>query len=60
MHSFTDFIGYYRSFIKDYSKIIAQLINLTKNNSLKFRWGLAEEKAFQYLKKIFINNKILY
>ena len=59
MRSFTDFIGYYYSFIKDYSKIIAQLTDLTKDNPPKFCQGLAEEEAFQRLKKVFINNKIL-
>ena len=59
VRSFTGFTGYYRSFIKDYSKITARLTDLTKGNPPKFRWGLAEEEAFQRLKKAFIGDKIL-
>nr|GFC67739.1 putative reverse transcriptase domain-containing protein [Tanacetum cinerariifolium] len=38
-------VGYYRRFIKDFSKIAKPMTNLTQK-SVKFEWGEKEEAAF--------------
>ncbi|GJT73148.1 putative reverse transcriptase domain-containing protein [Tanacetum coccineum] len=43
-------IGYYRRFIKDFSKIAKSLTELTQKNK-KYIWGENQESAFQLLKQ---------
>ena len=46
---FNGFYNFYRRFIRDYSKIVTPLINLTKKNA-PFNWTPSCEEAFQLLK----------
>lgn len=46
---FNGFCNFYRRFIRDYSKIVTPLINLTKKNA-PFNWTRSCEDAFQLLK----------
>ncbi|WVZ86030.1 hypothetical protein U9M48_032875 [Paspalum notatum var. saurae] len=48
--SFLGLAGYYRRFIKDFSKIAKPMTSLTKKNA-KFVWGPKCEEGFQELKK---------
>ena len=48
--SFIGLAGYYRKFIKDYSKIAAPLTDLTKREK-SFQWSDSCEQAFQTLKQ---------
>ncbi|GKB07212.1 putative reverse transcriptase domain-containing protein [Tanacetum coccineum] len=48
--SFLGLAGYYRRFIKDFSKIASPLTALTHKES-KFIWGREEEQAFKTLKQ---------
>ena len=46
---FNGFCNFYRRFIKNYSKIVTPLINLTKKNAV-FNWSLECQDAFKTLK----------
>jgi hypothetical protein len=46
MRSLLGFTGFYRYFIRDYSKITPPLIDLTKKN-LKFEWTEKQQQAFE-------------
>ena len=50
--------GYYRKFIKDYSKKARPLIRLTEK-TVEFRWGKEEEEAWQLLKDELVSAPIL-
>ncbi|XP_071926141.1 uncharacterized mitochondrial protein AtMg00860-like [Coffea arabica] len=50
VRSFLGLAGYYRRFIKDFSRIAGPLTNLTKKHG-KFMWNLKYEVSFQELKK---------
>ncbi|GJV38208.1 hypothetical protein Tco_1410685 [Tanacetum coccineum] len=50
--------GYYRRFIKNFSKIAKPLTSLTQKNQ-KYEWGEKQEKAFQTLKDNLYNAPIL-
>ncbi|GJT64134.1 putative reverse transcriptase domain-containing protein [Tanacetum coccineum] len=50
IHQFLGLVGYYRRFIKGFSKIAKPVMKLTQK-SIKFDWGEKEEAAFQTLKK---------
>lgn len=50
IRSFLGLAGYYRKFIKDFSKIAVPLTNLTKKD-VKFVWSEECEKSFTELKK---------
>ena len=50
IRSFLGLVGYYRRFIKDFSKIAGSLTNLTKKHG-KFIWDDKYETSFQELKK---------
>ena len=50
VRSFLGLAGYYRRFIKDFSKIAAPLTGLTKKNQV-FRWDDKCEQAFVILKE---------
>jgi hypothetical protein len=47
---FNGFCNFYRRFIKNYSKIVTPLINLTKKNAI-FNWSLECQDAFEALKQ---------
>jgi hypothetical protein len=47
---FNGFCNFYRRFIKNYSKIVTPLINLTKKNAI-FNWSLECQDAFETLKQ---------
>ncbi|GJR38837.1 putative reverse transcriptase domain-containing protein [Tanacetum coccineum] len=47
---FLGLVGYYRRFIKDFSKIAKSLTELTQKNK-KYIWGEDQESAFQLLKQ---------
>jgi hypothetical protein len=49
IRAFLGTTGYYRKFIKDFSRIASPLSDLTKE-SVKFTWGPEEQKAFKRLK----------
>ena len=50
--------GYYRKFVKDYSKKARPLMRLTEKG-VEFAWGKDEEEAWQMLKKELLNAPIL-
>nr|GEV33368.1 reverse transcriptase domain-containing protein [Tanacetum cinerariifolium] len=50
IHQFLGLVGYYRRFIKDFSKIAKSLTELTQKNK-KYIWGEDQESAFQLLKQ---------
>ena len=55
---FLGLAGYYRRFLKDFSKIASPLINLLKKTS-KFKWSNKCEQAFQELKRRLTTTPIL-
>jgi hypothetical protein len=59
VRAFLGFTGYYRYFIKDYSKIARPLIHLTKKVT-PFTWEEAQVKAFKTLKTHMCQNPILH
>ncbi|GKE02894.1 putative reverse transcriptase domain-containing protein, partial [Tanacetum coccineum] len=50
VRQFLGLTGYYRRFIKDFSKIAKSLTELTQKNK-KYIWGEDQESAFQLLKQ---------
>ncbi|WVZ80681.1 hypothetical protein U9M48_028138 [Paspalum notatum var. saurae] len=56
--SFLGLAGYYRRFIKDFSKIAKPMIALTQKNA-KFVWSPKCEEAFQTLKKLLTSTPVL-
>ncbi|GKC58735.1 putative reverse transcriptase domain-containing protein, partial [Tanacetum coccineum] len=50
VRQFLGIVSYYRRFIKDLSKIIKSLTELTQRNK-KYIWGKDQESAFQLLKQ---------
>ncbi|GJY14917.1 putative reverse transcriptase domain-containing protein [Tanacetum coccineum] len=58
VHSFLGLAGYYRRFIKDFSKIAKPLTVLTQK-SKTFDWGEEQENAFQILKDKLCNAPVL-
>jgi hypothetical protein len=59
VRAFLGFTGYYRYFIKDYSKIARPLIHLTKK-ATPFSWEDTQIKAFKTLKEHMCRNPILH
>ncbi|WVZ87865.1 hypothetical protein U9M48_034440 [Paspalum notatum var. saurae] len=51
IRSFLGLAGYYRRFIKDFSKTAKPMTSLTKKNA-KYRWSSNCEEAFRTLKKM--------
>lgn len=57
VRSFCGFVGYYRKFIKNFSKIVTPLSNLTKTSSKEtgkvpiFKWTKQEQEAFDTIKQ---------
>ncbi|KAJ0557459.1 putative nucleotidyltransferase, Ribonuclease H [Helianthus annuus] len=58
IRSFIGLAGYYRRFIKDFSKIAVPLTKLTCK-ATKFEWGPKQEEAFRILKQKLTNAPIL-
>ncbi|WVZ52745.1 LOW QUALITY PROTEIN: hypothetical protein U9M48_003775 [Paspalum notatum var. saurae] len=56
--SFLGLAGYYRRFIKDFSKIAKPMTSLTKKNA-KFVWGPKCEDGFRELKKLLTTAPVL-
>ena len=55
---FLGFSNFYRRFIKNYSKMAAPLINLTRKD-VKFKWSHEAEDSFSSLKQAFCSAPIL-
>ncbi|KAK1431807.1 hypothetical protein QVD17_08491 [Tagetes erecta] len=58
IRQFLGLAGYYRRFIKNFSKIAKPLTNLTQKD-IKYIWGPEQEEAFQTLKRMLCNAPIL-
>ena len=58
IHSFLGLAGYYRRFIKDFSRLVAPMTRLTMKE-VKFEWNDQCEKAFQELKRRLTSAPIL-
>ena len=58
VRSFMGIAGYYRKFIKDFSKIATPLTNLTRKNQV-FKWTEKCEQAFVKLKEALISAPVL-
>ncbi|XP_071709423.1 uncharacterized mitochondrial protein AtMg00860-like [Rutidosis leptorrhynchoides] len=56
--SFLGLAGYYRRFIKDFSKIASSLTKLTRKD-VSFQWGNERETAFQTLKSLLCQAPVL-
>ncbi|WVZ80125.1 hypothetical protein U9M48_027628 [Paspalum notatum var. saurae] len=54
----TRYAGYYRRFIKDFSKTVKPMTSLTKKNA-KYVWSSNCEEAFQTLKKLLTSAPVL-
>ncbi|GFT05213.1 retrovirus-related Pol polyprotein from transposon 17.6 [Trichonephila clavipes] len=61
VQSFLGLTGYFRMYIKDYSKIAKPLSDLTrKENLFVFFFGIQQKEAFEKLKKIMTEGPILH
>jgi hypothetical protein len=58
VRSFVGFANFYQWFIKDFSKIVGPLHNLTKKDA-PFTWGAAQKHAFNTLKEAFTSKLVL-
>jgi hypothetical protein len=58
VRAFLGMAGYYRKFVKDFSKIAAPLSDLTKE-TVKFDWGHPQEEAFRRLKDAISKGPVL-
>jgi len=56
--SFLGLLGYYRRFIKDFSRIALPLSELAKEK-VKFSWGPKQEECFKMLKQIVTSDQVL-
>ncbi|GFW19924.1 retrovirus-related Pol polyprotein from transposon 17.6 [Trichonephila clavipes] len=59
VQSFLGLTGYFRKYIKDYSKIAKPLSDLTRKENL-FVFGTQQKEAFEKLKKIMFEGPILH
>ncbi|GFV40683.1 retrovirus-related Pol polyprotein from transposon 17.6, partial [Trichonephila clavipes] len=59
VQSFLGLTGYFRKYIKDYSKIAKPLSDLTRKENL-FVFGIQQKEAFEKLKKIMTEGPILH
>ncbi|SJL03639.1 uncharacterized protein ARMOST_06996 [Armillaria ostoyae] len=57
LQSFLGFTNFYRKFIKNYSKVVRALTQLTGN--AEWTWGTAQNRVFQQLKKQMAEDVIL-
>ena len=58
VRSFLGLAGYYRRFVKDFSRIATPLTKLTRKNH-KFEWNAEYEESFQELKQKFVTAPVL-
>ncbi|SJL16681.1 uncharacterized protein ARMOST_20210 [Armillaria ostoyae] len=58
LQSFLGFTNFYRKFIKNYSKVVRALTQLT--GKAEWTWGAVQNQAFQQLKKQMAKDVILY
>ena len=58
IHSFLGLAGYYRRFIKDFSRVVLPLTCLTRKG-IRFIWSDKCEASFQTLKELLTNAPIL-
>nr|GEZ71805.1 putative reverse transcriptase domain-containing protein [Tanacetum cinerariifolium] len=58
IRQFLGLVGYYRRFIKGFSKIAKPITRLTQKK-IKFKWGDKQEAAFQLLKQKLFSAPIL-
>ena len=61
-NAFIGGIGYYRKYIKDYTKVAAPILavtNLTRKNMRNFRWETPQRQAFDTLKSMLISEPLL-
>lgn len=58
VQAFVGFANYYRRFIKDFSKVVKPLTELSKKNT-QWNWGPEQAEAFQTLKEAFTSAPIL-
>ncbi|XP_074351919.1 putative mitochondrial protein AtMg00860 [Apium graveolens] len=58
VRSFMGLAGYYRRFVKDFSKIVVPLTKLTRKNE-KFEWTEKCDSSFQELKKRLVTAPVL-
>jgi hypothetical protein len=58
VHKFLGFTGYYRYFIKDYSKIAQPLLQLT-HLTTPWSWKQEEQEAFETLHKAIMDKPVL-
>nr|GFB72943.1 putative reverse transcriptase domain-containing protein [Tanacetum cinerariifolium] len=58
IHQFLELAGYYRRFIKGFSKVARPMTKLTQKK-VKFEWGDKQESAFQLLKQKLCSAPIL-
>ncbi|GJX21963.1 putative reverse transcriptase domain-containing protein [Tanacetum coccineum] len=58
IHQFLGLVGYYRRFIKGFSKIAKSMTKLTQKG-IKFDWGKKEENAFRLIKQKLCSAPIL-
>ncbi|KAH0358938.1 hypothetical protein KCU65_g10168, partial [Aureobasidium melanogenum] len=56
--SFTGFAGFYRRWIKDFSRILAPITALERKNT-KFEWTPKCQQAFDFLKEAFTREPVL-
>ena len=54
IHSFLGLAGYYRRFIKDFSRVVLPLTSLTRKG-IRFIWSDKCEASFQTLKELLTN-----
>ncbi|GFU82871.1 retrovirus-related Pol polyprotein from transposon gypsy [Trichonephila clavipes] len=60
VQSFLGLTGYFRKYIKDYSKIAKPLSDLTRKENLFFFFGTQQKEAFEKLTKIMSEGPILH
>ena len=58
VRSFHGLAGFYRLFVKDFSTVAAPLTDVMKKH-VSFKWGHAQEEAFQAIKHKLINPPLL-
>jgi RNase H-like domain found in reverse transcriptase/Reverse transcriptase (RNA-dependent DNA polymerase) len=58
VHKFLGFTGYYRYFIKDYSKIAKPLLFLT-HNTTPWQWNNKQQQAFENLRDLMCQQPVL-
>nr|XP_034195346.1 uncharacterized protein LOC117611508 [Osmia lignaria] len=58
IRQFLGLCGYYRRFIKDFSKIAKPLSDLTKKEQ-KFEWSSQQQQAFEFLRNVLCEEPIL-